>query len=51
MTPATLVFLVAVLFVAIAMLEVGTRPAYSYPACGASRVNGHSRECPWGQKP
>jgi hypothetical protein len=51
MTPATLAYLLAVLFVAAAMLDLGTRPAYSCPSCGTKRADGHASECPWRHKP
>jgi len=49
--PTTLAYLVAVLVVAVALVEVKTRAAYSCPACGTKRADGHSPECPWGGRP
>ena len=46
MTAVSLAYLVAVLFLAVAMLEGKTRPAYSCPTCGTERADGHSPECP-----
>jgi hypothetical protein len=46
-TPTTLAYLVAVLFLAVALLDVIVRRPYSCPACGAKRAGKHSAECPW----
>jgi hypothetical protein len=44
---ATLAYIVAVLAVAVVMVEVVARPAFTCPACGARRADGHSPECRW----
>jgi len=38
---------ISALLIAWAMLELGGREAYSCPACGSKRADGHSEECPW----
>jgi hypothetical protein len=50
MTPSTLAYLLAVLVVAVAILNAETR-AYSCPSCGTKRADGHAPECPWRHKP
>jgi ribosomal protein L37AE/L43A len=51
MTSTTPAYLVAVLFLAVAMVEVTTRAAYSCPTCGSKRADGHSHDCPWRGEP
>jgi len=47
MTFASLAYLVGVLFIARAMLQLGTRESYCCPACGSKRASGHAADCPW----
>ncbi|MCW2964079.1 MAG: hypothetical protein JWO17_1331 [Actinomycetia bacterium] len=47
MTFASLAYLVGVLLIARAMLQLGTREAYCCPVCGSKREDGHAEDCPW----
>ena len=50
--PATpLAYGIGALLIAWAMLQLRGRAAYSCPACGSKRADGHSRDCPWSTGP
>jgi hypothetical protein len=34
-----------------AMFKLHGRAAYSCPACGSKRSDGHAEECPWRSRP
>jgi hypothetical protein len=48
---SSLAYSVAALVIAWAMLQLRGRAAYSCPACGSKRADGHSQECPWRSRP
>ena len=48
---SSLAYSVGALLLAWAMLQLRGRPAYSCPACGSKRADGHSEECPWRSRP
>jgi hypothetical protein len=50
MTASSLAYLVGVLFLAWATVQNRIRPAYSCPACGSKKADGHSKECPWNRR-
>ena len=51
MPASSLAYSIGVLLVAWAMLKLHGRAAFSCPACGSKRADGHSEECPWRRRP
>src|SRR5207302_8403514 len=47
MPASSLAYSIGALLLAWATVQLRGRPAYSCPACGSKRADGHSEECPW----
>ena len=47
----SLAFGIGAFLIAWVMFELRGRAAYSCPACGSKRADGHSEECPWRSRP
>ena len=51
MPSSSLAYSVGALLLAWAVLQLRGRPAYTCPASGSKRAEGHSEECPWRSRP
>ena len=51
MPASSLAYSIGALLLAWATVQLRGRAAYSCPACGSKRADGHSEECPWRSRP